>query len=683
MILCQSAIVPLVPLLIYLVHAMSSSSGDYGNVGVAAGGSDPGLDPGRPAISEESDDVRLSVGHVPNRRVRRRMRGPAELQSSGTLWTLAVSEGADMSCRIFGVVKLRWELREPTTGHRNDCGVCVYSSQLISLLENSFALPPGIDTACPLTCANALNSVNSEFLCSGGTVAARLTHEGARSVHLLLCSVAETDMLRQAADGVGESEFRSVAIHKRTAPRGIIAGSPGPALLRSWRRAQDDGAGVDVVEPREEDPLTFLPVGAVAQSDIGSRPRLMFGGKREVDPIRLVHAASICLHLRSTKLFEEAIDDSYDYIFLDHDGDTPPPRRRKDQGPSHRQLQTALARIDVVAMLLTRRKFRRWRKLGCVRSINVYSDASPVTGEELQGMVVDINFRDNSMERLTLPGSTLAYGHTDTLSKSVALIWAIWLVAGPELDDLRWFCGNITSLTTDFGVEIHLMECPDILEAFVIWARGNTPLHELRGRPWVKSDARAFPRALRVGGWSHMMGNIMKAIAAKFDAWPVYLESLRALCKFFRNESYRSHIRRRLHGLPAELKRALKSFTAGFAKWRYETVPEVLTQLVAYRLICAELSPELFAHAQDLDLIRKVIRACRDLGFWKWAAVSNMEVFQPLETLRRWGMLCDCPGHQAERARVGRGKHIECNRTISNPRFSFDCRTLCWLYDIV
>ena len=63
---------------------------------------------------------------------------------------------------------------------------------------------------------------------------------------------------------------------------------------------------------------------------------------------------------------------------------------------------------------------------------------------------------------MILPGSTLAYGHTDTMSKGVALVWAIWLIASPTRDDVTWFCHNVRSFTTDFGVEVH---SPVLLES--------------------------------------------------------------------------------------------------------------------------------------------------------------------------------------------------------------------------
>ena len=331
-----------------------------------------------------------------------------------------------------------------------------------------------------------------------------------------------------------------------------------------------------------------------------------------------------------------------------------------------------MAKADVVCCNLMRRQFQRWRKDNVIRSINVYSDASPVTGAELQGMVIDVNFKDGRMERIILPGSTLAYGHCSSLDKGIALIWAIWLVAGPSEDDVRWFCSMVRSLTTDFGNEMHLLEVPDVVSALVLWIDG-VPLHRLQNR--VHHDRRLFTRALRLAGWSHTLGNVMKTIANKFKDWPQHLGSMRKICKVFRNDSYRQHMQRRLR-LPAEQKKRLDSFTAGFAKWRYETVPDVLTQICRLRDICALLQPALFAHVQDQEEMSAFFKAIMDGSFWRWAQTTNRKLFRVLEDLRRWGMVCDCEQHIEDR-RNGK-KFIDCPRTSTTHfkllLFSDQCR---------
>ena len=623
--------------------------------------------------TDSAEVVRPPRGRSPVRSKRRRIRPRRELQTSGAWWALVVSEERPGERKMFALVKIGWDLRRPVPeGDINDCGACVYSAEQVCLFDDDVDVAPDFDMQSPFAVARALTLANAASLRGGGSVASRLTEEMAQRTHLLACSVSEAAMLREAAGG-GAREFRSMRIRKRGAPVGILFDTPSKTTLKRWRaevKPHVSQAG-DVLgdapirlEVAGPDPLLFLPEGGRDESAMGSLPHRSFThvrgagrGATEVDPIRLVHAVSVCQHLRATKLFVEAVDDAYDYIFLEDDE---APVRNKANDPTRTGLQAAMARVDVVAMLLSRRQFRQWRQAGVVRSINVYSDASPVTGTELQGMLVDVNFTDGSSLRMTLPGSSLAYGHTDTMNKSVALIWACWLIAGPTVDDLSWFCSNIRSLTTDFGNEIHLLEAPDILAAVVGWI-GGVELRFLRER--INHQGRAFSRALRIAGWSHMLGNIMKSTANRMDSWPQYLRYLRELCKFFRNDSYRQHIRRRLRHLPAHLKALLtKAFTAGFAKWRYETVAEALKQIGDLREVCEALRPELFAHAQDQAHIASVMEACSDKKFLSWVVVAGNEIFQVLERLRRWGMICDCPAHQEQRARIGTGKHIECNR---------------------
>ena len=216
---------------------------------------------------------------------------------------------------------------------------------------------------------------------------------------------------------------------------------------------------------------------------------------------------------------------------------------------------------------------------------------------------------------MILPGSTLAYGHTDTMSKGAALVHAFWLVAGPTEADLAYACSKVRSLTTDFGVEMHLLEMPDIVAAYIEFL-GGAPLHRIRSL--VNQKSRLFGEALRIAGWNHTLGNIMKMAAEKFPDWPRFLTHLRALCKFFKNQSYTQHISRRLgKGVWGQGQRK-KRFTAGFAKWRYETVVDVLQQLNPLRRLCEEdLNDALFASAQDLEFIRAVMQGCHDPALWR------------------------------------------------------------------
>lgn len=619
-----------------------------------------------------SSDDEIMCGAPQERVVRRRVRLPKPAPpTAGSFWTLALTKVLDgESYGVFGVVELSWDLQFPTGDvDERDCGTLVYKAGNLHSVPTGAAILHGIDFASSLVGLHVLGAVGQTLLDNGQTIASHLHGEGADSTNLLFCSDAEAEALLS-----GPHVFRTVAIRKRSKPLGVLFDTPNPATLRRWReKVRDEGAieanpadAVLAVSVAPGDPmlvpgpLLHLPERFLERSDTPSMPmRSRVRNRAEIDPVKLVTALGVARHLRSVKSFTEVVDDAYDYLFLD----APERLALQRSDPSYSTIYRSLARADAVSMLLFRRQLQQWRADGVVRSMNMYNDASPVTGAELAGILVDINFKDGTQERVVLPGSTLAYGHTDTISKGSAMLWAIWLIAGPSTDDVLWFCAQVRSLTTDFGVEMHLLEMPDIAAAMVAWA-GGTPLR--RVVPIINQDRRLFAMALRIGGWSHTLGNIMKAVANEFIRWPRFLGNMRSLCKFFKNDSYRLHIKRnaRRIGLPANEKALLRSFNASFAKWRYETVVEALSQLLARRAICGLITNDLFLHVQDKEELKAVLAACADREFWDWAATSHPELFKELETLRRWGMVCDCEAHLEER-RLASGKlFIKCPRTV-------------------
>jgi len=150
--------------------------------------------------------------------------------------------------------------------------------------------------------------------------------------------------------------------------------------------------------------------------------------QRQSDPCKVIDALEFATCLKSTKLFQTALDASHRYQNDDSDNEVPRDRS-KDQGRS--TLDRAKARADVVGMLLERRLFHAEMVEDSIAAITVQSDASPVVGAELQGMVVEFIHRDATVRQSILPGSTLQYGHFDAVSKGIAFLWAVWLICGP------------------------------------------------------------------------------------------------------------------------------------------------------------------------------------------------------------------------------------------------------------
>ena len=669
---------------------MSGSSGsdiDFGPVGISHGDGGGAKDNAASSDIElggsdvefadvqagsDNSDIDFAPGAAsptpaPTPVVRRRRRLP-KVQTSGTFWAYVITkEEALKQDFLICLAQIEWRLVAPniSDGNLYDCGTLYYFAQRVVMLEDRVGLPDGFLWNSPVAPVRARNLCGSSSLLSTPTtVNAFLASEKIVVARVLRFDDHATIEALLSFDQ-GAILLRSLPIHKfRALASSAIPDQPRKAVVKRWRAAQRDAykeAGyVQRAAPVAEsvDFLTYLPPWVnLEQLNVGSRDQRRIA--QEIDPIRLVDSLAICQHLKTTRAFQEVIDDVVEYLSENN----PIPgtiQRRRDLDPARTSLMVALARSDVVAMNLTRRFFRKWRVEDSIKSIHIYSDASPIVGYELQGMLIDVVFKAEDTLRLVLPGSTLSYGHTDTLSKGVALVHALWLISGSSEADLAYCCSNVRSLTTDFGVEMHLLEVPDISTAYIAFL-GGTPMHRLR--PLVRQGSRLFAKALRMAGWSHSLGNLMKAAAERFPRWPLHLSHMRTLCAFFRNPGYRDHIKNRLGA--AKWGKSLRGFTATFAKWRYETVPECQRQLKKQRLLCEqELNAALFSQAQDPNFIRDVMAACRDGAFWRWLEVSLQEIFWELELLRKWGMVCDHPECEELRKASNYRKKIECPRTL-------------------
>ena len=151
--------------------------------------------------------------------------------------------------------------------------------------------------------------------------------------------------------------------------------------------------------------------------------------------VRALHLKSV---LRSADYFSEALDASVRYLRHEEDDDDDViPARDRDHSRSH--LIMSVKRMDAVGMCLQRRMFHGEMAADKIIGISVFTDASPVTNAEVQGMLVDFLFKDGESRTLHLPGASLSYGHAGILSKTMAFVWAVWLIAGPALSHLEYF----------------------------------------------------------------------------------------------------------------------------------------------------------------------------------------------------------------------------------------------------
>ena len=460
--------------------------------------------------------------------------------------------------------------------------------------------------------------------------------------------------------------FKCVGVGRRMKWDELVWGQPERRFVIRWRTDsginQRKRARGGVSEPTEAQevvgPLLELPPAKRVLGEPASRDQEegdVQGALGLPDAIRLCDAVSFSLKLRSVWEFSDALDDAHR---LNYTGDDAPPPRDRSGDPSRSVIERAKARLDVMGMNINRRIFAEEVASDSIEAISCYSDGSLVVGAELQGMILDFVHRDGSVRKLTLPGSTIHYGKFDAINKTLAFVWSVWLVCGPSLENMEYWFGKVRSFTTDFGTEMHTLSVPWVLPAFMAWI-GGRDLEDCRHL--VVFDRRLFFRALRVAGWNHCCGNIMKRVAKVAPTWPDILEKVGRLCTFFRNQTWREYLAVRLSSKIAGVEKLLYSFTATVAKWRFETIVHTFRQLARLRYVCQHIREELFANVQDRALLQDVVNACRDTFLWKFIVVTLEHVFNTTEGMRRWGMVCPCHKQERDEGQT----HIQC---VNNSR---------------
>ena len=300
--------------------------------------------------------------------------------------------------------------------------------------------------------------------------------------------------------------LRFIALDRRNLRDKFVTGIPTRQTIVKWVRSQHE---LDVSSDCCDAPLATRSAGLSAadaallelprkrKAETLATPAGVRGLKRRLDPVKVVFGLCFSRHLKTPKLFTDAMQDSVADEHCLQLGETECEDRDASGDASRRSLERARAALDAVSMAMDRRELRSWQVADCLLGICLFSDASPVIGRELQGMVAEFLFKDGSMRRRTLPGLIMSHGHCDWVSKAMALVWAVFLIAGPTLDSMYFFFDNVRSVTTDYGVELSIVTICDVLPAFLKW-RGGATLDFVG--PFVSHAHRLMPRALRIWG---------------------------------------------------------------------------------------------------------------------------------------------------------------------------------------
>ena len=233
----------------------------------------------------------------------------------------------------------------------------------------------------------------------------------------------------------------SVPLSLRTQVHNLFVGYPPRASVRRWRALHNVARAKaanqrPALEPRAyKDIVLELPNTRRARRDVAAAPTGNRHNAVELDPVRVIQALTFAQFLKSQKAFSQALDAAWD---LNHDSDDDEARDRSND-VSRTFLFRWFSRLDSVSCLLHRRQWHADRLLDLIDAVTILTDASPNSGLEFQGMVAVARRTDESWYTVTFPGSSLAYGIADAISKGIALLWGIWLLTGPELADIQYF----------------------------------------------------------------------------------------------------------------------------------------------------------------------------------------------------------------------------------------------------
>ena len=86
-------------------------------------------------------------------------------------------------------------------------------------------------------------------------------------------------------------------------------------------------------------------------------------------------------------------------------------------------------------------------------------------GAELLATVIE-TFRGLCFSRRLAPVVSLSKDLLGVTGKTIALLWQIYLVAGPSFEGVRAYLNQVRSITTDMGCECHIADHKDFLLDF-------------------------------------------------------------------------------------------------------------------------------------------------------------------------------------------------------------------------
>jgi hypothetical protein len=305
---------------------------------------------------------------------------------------------------------------------------------------------------------------------------------------------------------------------------------------------------------------------------------------------------------------------------------------------SYTTLRHARVRLDCVAMMVWR---IFWKALLASQAdrlfLYIFCDASPQRGAEMFASTVDI-YDGKKFWRVLLPCIALSPCMMDAIGKSSALLWQLWLIAGPSYQHLQALRERVISITTDQGVERKIPGMVDMLPDFF---KMMLPSFDLQLHP---PEPFLWPNCLAVPGWKHAWDLLLQKALSSLQWFPLWLQRFKAIIHFFRIEGYKTTVVRGLrkagmNGL-ADVVAALS--LPHFAEWRWGTLHWCLVELLpCLDSLILHFDPTPFASGRDKTGLTSVLAAFACDG-WRRHTDFVAYVTRWLVGAMQWGAGCDC-----------------------------------------
>ena len=183
----------------------------------------------------------------------------------------------------------------------------------------------------------------------------------------------------------------------------------------------------DALLAADKDPRFVIPQRTTSQANVCN-----LVGKKPLDIKSTIDGIALCAKLKRSRALMETFTQAVELNCLGSDEEVPANTDASGErlAHGHRQaivkkqlpqgggVQRSRLRLDSTACGLFRRMMLFWMVNDMVLCANLFTDASPVTGVEIQGMILELCMRTGQYAEYVLPGTCMPYGHNSAHDKA-------------------------------------------------------------------------------------------------------------------------------------------------------------------------------------------------------------------------------------------------------------------------